>query len=86
MPGGRLPGLEGLLVERRAAHLAAPWPMGEGLVQLWQEHDPAQNAVDLVAMELGLFRGCPPDHHDASGEGLALPASFASSFPMPGPN
>ena len=24
-------------------------PLGEGMVQLWQEQDPAQNAVDLVA-------------------------------------
>ncbi|MET1022175.1 MAG: SCO1664 family protein [Arthrobacter sp.] len=26
-------------------------PMGEGMVQLWQEQDPAQSAVDLVARE-----------------------------------
>ena len=26
-------------------------PMGEGMVQLWQEQDPAQNAVDLVATD-----------------------------------
>lgn len=26
-------------------------PMGEGMVQLWQEQDPAQDAVDLVAAE-----------------------------------
>lgn len=26
-------------------------PMGEGMVQLWQEQDPAQDAVDLVASE-----------------------------------
>ena len=26
-------------------------PMGEGMVQLWQEPDPAQNAVDLVAAD-----------------------------------
>lgn len=26
-------------------------PMGEGMVQLWQEQDPAQNAVDLVAAD-----------------------------------
>ncbi len=32
-----------------------PWlrdgPMGEGMVQLWREQDPAQNAVNLVATE-----------------------------------
>lgn len=27
-------------------------PLGEGMVQLWQEQDPAQNAVDLVATDL----------------------------------
>ncbi len=26
-------------------------PLGEGMVQLWQEQDPAQNAVDLIAAE-----------------------------------
>ena len=26
-------------------------PLGEGMVQLWQEQDPSQNAVDLVADE-----------------------------------
>lgn len=26
-------------------------PFGEGMVQLWQEQDPSQNAVDLVAVE-----------------------------------
>ncbi|MEW1822433.1 SCO1664 family protein [Arthrobacter sp. NPDC080031] len=26
-------------------------PMGKGMVQLWQEQDPAQNAVDLVATD-----------------------------------
>jgi uncharacterized repeat protein (TIGR03843 family) len=26
-------------------------PLGEGMVQLWQEQDPAQNAVDLVATD-----------------------------------
>jgi uncharacterized repeat protein (TIGR03843 family) len=26
-------------------------PMGQGMVQLWQEQDPAQNAVDLVAAD-----------------------------------
>ncbi|WP_284978475.1 SCO1664 family protein [Arthrobacter sp. fls2-241-R2A-200] len=26
-------------------------PLGEGMVQLWQEQDPSQNAVDLVAAE-----------------------------------
>lgn len=26
-------------------------PQGEGMVQLWQQQDPAQNAVDLVAMD-----------------------------------
>ena len=26
-------------------------PLGEGMVQLWQEQDPAQNAVDLVASD-----------------------------------
>ncbi|GAP57582.1 MULTISPECIES: SCO1664 family protein [unclassified Arthrobacter] len=26
-------------------------PMGEGMVQLWQDQDPAQNAVDLVATD-----------------------------------
>ncbi|WP_425860265.1 SCO1664 family protein [Arthrobacter sp. TWP1-1] len=26
-------------------------PMGEGMVQLWQEQDPTQNAVDLVAAD-----------------------------------
>jgi uncharacterized repeat protein (TIGR03843 family) len=26
-------------------------PLGEGMVQLWQEKDPAQNAVDLVATD-----------------------------------
>ncbi|WP_343318244.1 SCO1664 family protein [Arthrobacter sp. TMP15] len=27
-------------------------PLGEGMVQLWQEQDPAQNAVDLIATDL----------------------------------
>ncbi|MDJ0314556.1 SCO1664 family protein [Arthrobacter sp. H35-D1] len=27
-------------------------PLGEGMVQLWQEQDPAQNPVDLVATDL----------------------------------
>lgn len=27
-------------------------PLGEGMVQLWQEQDPAQNAVDLTATDL----------------------------------
>jgi hypothetical protein len=26
-------------------------PMGEGMVQLWQEQDPAQSAVNLVATD-----------------------------------
>ena len=26
-------------------------PLGEGMVQLWQEQDPAQNAVDLIAAD-----------------------------------
>ena len=27
-------------------------PLGEGMVQLWQEQDPAQNAVDLITTDL----------------------------------
>ncbi|MGO1285720.1 MAG: SCO1664 family protein [Brachybacterium sp.] len=26
-------------------------PLGEGMVQLWQEHDPTQNVVDLIAAD-----------------------------------
>lgn len=49
-------------------------PMGEGMVQLWQDQDPAQSAVDLVATdhvpETGWKRVL--EGRDASGRMVAL--------------
>lgn len=43
-------GVGGPVREHRAAHLAARGPLGVGMVRLWQEMGPEQNALDLVAV------------------------------------
>ncbi|MHA7264306.1 SCO1664 family protein [Arthrobacter sp. TMN-37] len=49
-------------------------PLGEGMVQLWQEQDPAQNAVDLVAADDVPETGWKPvlEGRDESGRRVTL--------------
>ena len=49
-------------------------PMGEGMVQLWQERDPAQNPVDLVATDQVPAEGWKQilEGQDESGRMVAL--------------
>ena len=49
-------------------------PMGEGMVQLWQEPDPAQNAVNLVAADQVPQTGWKHvlKGHDETGQVIAL--------------
>jgi uncharacterized repeat protein (TIGR03843 family) len=49
-------------------------PMGEGMVQLWQDQDPAQNAVDLVETDHVPETGWKPvlEGQDANGRMVTL--------------
>ena len=49
-------------------------PLGEGMVQLWQQQDPAQSPVDLVATEDVPERGWKQvlEGEDEDGRGVAL--------------